>query len=102
MESRKKPSAKLDAVCDDILQLFGEQDYIRIESINDLCEQLECGRNTLYRARDELQIQSVTKGFGKSRSTFWIMPDVDIHSIPELNQTAVADNDLPSSFPSVP
>ena len=102
MESRKKPSAKLDAVCDDILQLFGEQDYIQIESINDLCEQLECSRNTLYRARDELQIQSVTKGFGKSRSTFWIMPDVDKNTIPVLNQTAVADNDLPSSFPSVP
>ena len=77
-ESRKKPSAKRDALCEDILDMFGESNRFEISSINALCTQLECSRNTLYRARDELQIKSTMTGYGKDKRIIWTLPDADI------------------------
>lgn len=81
--TRNKPSKKRDALIDDILDLFDGKDYIRIPKIKDLCEQLDCSQNTLYRARDELGIQSISKGYGESKVTYWLMPDVDRDSFSE-------------------
>ena len=76
--SRTKPSAKLSAVCDDILDMFGESSRLEFGSIKELCDHLECSRNTLYRARDELQIQSSKIGFGKDNKIVWTLPEADI------------------------
>ena len=65
---------KRDELCDELLALFGDEDRLRVDSIEKLCEQLGCSRNTLYRARDELQIKSVVKGFGKDRTAWWQLP----------------------------
>ena len=70
--SRNKSSKKRDELCDELLALFGDEDRLRVDSIEKLCEQLGCSRNTLYRARDELQIKSVVKGFGKDRTAWWL------------------------------
>ena len=76
--SRYKPSKKCSSLIDDILALFGEKDYIKVPKISDLCKQLGCSQMTLYRARDELGIQTSSKGYGKDRVTYWIMPDADV------------------------
>lgn len=76
--TRNKPSKKRDDLIDDILELFGEKDYIKVPKIDDLCRQLGCSPRTLYRARDELGIQTSSKGYGKDRVTYWIMPDADV------------------------
>ena len=81
--TRNKPSKKRDALIDDILDLFDGKDYIRIPKLKDLCEKLECSQNTLYRARDELGIQSIFKGYGEDKVTYWLMPDVDRDSFSE-------------------
>ena len=81
--TRNKPSKKRDALIDDILDLFDGKDYIRIPKIKDLCEKLECSQNTLYRARDELGIQSIFKGYGEDKVTYWLMPNVDRDSFSE-------------------
>ena len=81
--TRNKPSKKRDALIDDILDLFDGKDYIRIPKLKDLCEKLECSQNTLYRARDELGIQSIFKGYGEDKETYWLMPDVDRDSFSE-------------------
>nr|WP_316614730.1 AAA family ATPase [uncultured Ruminococcus sp.] len=81
--TRNKPSKKRDALIDDILDLFDGKDYIRIPKLKDLCEKLECSQNTLYRARDELGIQSLFKGYGEDKVTYWLMPDVDRDSFSE-------------------
>ena len=81
--TRNKPSKKRDALIDDILDLFDGRDYIRIPKLKDLCEKLECSQNTLYRARDELGIQSIFKGYGEDKVTYWLMPDVDRDSFSE-------------------
>ena len=76
--TRNKPSKKRDDLIDDILALFGEKDYIKVPKIDDLCRQLGCSPRTLYRARDELGIRTSSKGYGKDRVTYWIMPDADV------------------------
>ena len=76
--SRNKSSKKRDELCDDLLELFGDEDRLRVDSIEKLCEQLGCSRNTLYRARDELQIKSVVKGFGKDRTAWWLLNDTSL------------------------
>ncbi len=76
--SRTKPSAKLSAVCDDILDMFGESDRLEFSSIKELCDHLECSQGTLYRARDELQIESSTTGFGKDKKNVWTLPEADV------------------------
>lgn len=81
--TRNKPSKMRDAIIDDILELFDGKDYIRIPKLKELCEQLNCTQNTLYRARDELGIQSTSKGYGKNKVTYWLMPDVDRESFSE-------------------
>lgn len=81
--TRNKPSKKRDVLIDDILELFDGKDFIRIPKLKDLCEKLECSQNTLYRARDELGIQSISKGYGESKVTYWLMPDVDRDSFSE-------------------
>lgn len=81
--TRNKPSKKRDALIDDILDLFDGKNYIKIPKLKDLCEQLDCSQNTLYRARDELGIQSMFKGYGEDKVTYWLMPDVDRDSFSE-------------------
>ena len=76
--SRNKSRKKRDELCDDLLELFGDEDRLRVDSIEKLCEQLGCSRNTLYRARDELQIKSVVKGFGKDRTAWWLLNDTSL------------------------
>lgn len=76
--SRNKPSAKLDAVCDDIMDLFGDNNRYEFSSIKDLCKHLECSQGTLYRARDELQIESSTAGFGEDKKIVWTLPEAEI------------------------
>lgn len=81
--TRNKPSKKRDALIDDILELFDGKDFIKIPKIKDLCQQLDASQNTLYRARDELEIQSVSKGYGEDKVTYWLMPDIDRDSFSE-------------------
>ena len=76
--TRNKPSKKRGDLIDDILELFGEKNYIKVPKIDDLCRQLGCSPRTLYRARNELGIRTSSKGYGKDRVTYWIMPDADV------------------------
>lgn len=93
--TRDKPSAKKNAVADDLLQLFGEDEYITLTSVKEICEELECSRNTLYRAKDELQLQCFSVGFGKNKTTYWVMPDVDIEKFKQENNLCTSNDDLP-------
>lgn len=76
--TRNKASVKKDEVCDKLLDLFGENDFIKITNIKELCEKLGCKQSTLYSAKDELEIQSCSSGYSQNKCTYWLMPDVDI------------------------
>lgn len=75
---RNKASVKKDEVCDKLLDLFGENDFIKFTNAEELCKKLNCKRSTLYNAKKDLQIESCLLGYGENKGTYWIMPDVDI------------------------
>lgn len=76
--TRNKASVKKDEVCDKLLDLFGENDFIKFTNVKDLCKKLDCKKSTLYSAKDELEIMSYTLGYSQNKCTYWLMPDVDI------------------------
>ena len=77
-EGRKKSSAKLDEVCDSLLELFDKNGRLEVSSIKDLCDSLGCSHATLYRAKKELQIENDSSGFGKDKRIVWTLPETDI------------------------
>lgn len=72
---RSKSSVKKDELCDKLLEMFGEDELIEVPTVSELCEQLDCSRATLKRAKNELGIISESKGFGKDKKTQWRLSD---------------------------
>lgn len=94
--TRNKPSTTRDEIADELLtEYFGENDHIILPSIKSLCEELECSRGTLYNARDELQLQCFSVGYGKEKMTYWVLPDVDIENFKQEHNLCNANDDLP-------
>ena len=75
---RCKPSVVKNCVTEALLELFDDKDYIRVDDITALCDRIGCSRSTLYRARDELKLQFFSTGFSSQKTTFWLLPNVDI------------------------
>ena len=94
-EAKEKPSPKRDSVADMLLQFFEGNDYITMHSINELCEEFECSRATLFRAKDTLQLQSFNTNFGKNKTTYWLMPDVDVLKFKQEHGLLSDNDDIP-------
>lgn len=75
--TRNKASAKKDEVCDRLLELFAEKDFIKFTNTEELCERLNCKKSTLYSIKSDLKLQSVSVGFGQGKATYWLMPEAD-------------------------
>lgn len=80
-DSRNRPSVKVDEAAEQILEWFGEDKYKEVESVKNLCNQLGCSQHTLYKAKKELGIKSVNKGYGKEKTAFWVLPDYEVDDI---------------------
>lgn len=76
--TKTRSSEKKDTVTEHLLELFGNDIFIAFQNINELCTEMHCSKNTLYRARDELNLQSCSIGFGNGKRAFWLLPGVDI------------------------
>lgn len=93
--TRNKPSTTRDEIADELLtEYFGKSDHIILPSIKNLCEELECSRGTLYNARDELQLQYFSVGYGKGKMTYWLLPDVDIENFKREHNLVSLSDDL--------
>ena len=73
-EGKKKGSPKRDELCDKILEMFGDEEEIEVESIEALCDKFGCSRTSLFRAKKELEIESVSSGYGKDKKSAWRLP----------------------------
>ncbi|MBQ2152333.1 MAG: AAA family ATPase, partial [Clostridia bacterium] len=76
--TKTRSSEKKDTVTEHLLEMFGNDIFIAFQNINELCAEMHCSKNTLYRARDELNLQSCSIGFGNGKRAFWLLPGVDI------------------------
>lgn len=84
--TRDKPSVTKDEATDELLELLGEKGYAKLEDIQAMQEGIGCSKNTLYRARQDLQLDTVSMGYSRNKVTYWLAPDVDKEKFKEEHQ----------------
>ena len=99
---RRRPhtrqSEKKDCVTEHLLELFGNDDYIAISKIDELCEYCECSKPTLYKARDELKLKFFSAGYGKDKVTYWLLPETDIQEFKRRLNIYSTENNTISDY----
>lgn len=76
-----KPKASLDDAIDLLREALGDQGYAKLEDIKAIAADADVSERTLYRARDELALKTISVGFGKAKAAFWFDPDTDPEDI---------------------
>ena len=84
-DGRNKPSVSLDEAVSFLSLQLGNVGYAPLRNIRQAAEDEGISQPTLYRAKTELDLQSVTKGYSANRITYWLLPDVDKMVIPLSN-----------------
>ncbi len=74
---REKPSVKLDDAAAQLDELIGEKRWAELSEIVTLQNALGISRATLYRAKQQLQLDDISTGFGKDKRSFWIGSEID-------------------------
>ena len=77
MGTRNKPSVCKEEAADALLDLLGEEGYVTLDDVQTLQYAMGFSERTLYNAKKDLALESVSLGFGKTKKTWWIAPDVD-------------------------
>ena len=73
---KTKPAVTLTAARRQLEELMKEG-YAPLEAVEQLQEQSGISRMTLYRAKQELAVQTVAIGKPPHRQTYWLLPEVD-------------------------
>lgn len=94
--TRDKPSVCKEEVVDCLNELIGEKGYARLEEIQTMQEDFGFSKNTLYRARQDLQLESISIGFSKNKVTYWLAPEIDKQQFKEQKE-----KELLNSFESI-
>ncbi len=79
--TRNKPSVKKDTAAEKLLNLL-EENGGAVTMNKVIALQIDNGwsKATLYRAKSEIDIQSVKIGYSDKKRTWWILPDIDIEA----------------------
>lgn len=75
---RNKPAPTLTDAMDALSNLLGENGFATVQQVKTLQKTAGFSKNTLYRAKSELALHSVSIGQPSHRTTYWIDPDLDI------------------------
>ena len=57
---------------------MGDAGAAKLEDIEAMREMGGWSKNTLYRAKDDLCLKSVSIGFSKDKKTYWLLPETDV------------------------
>ncbi len=82
-KTRDKPNVSLNKAIDFLKDLLGGKGYEKIEVIKAKADEMGIKERTLYNAKKELSINSKNIGFGKSKISWWSMPDIELPKEPE-------------------
>lgn len=74
---RDKPSVTKDQATEELLQLLGEDGYVELADVKQLREEIGCSERTIYNAKKDLQLDTVSIGYSINKRTYWLSPDVD-------------------------
>lgn len=76
-QGRNKPAVTLTAAMDKLEELLGEDGYATLRQIEAMQVLEGISQRSLYNARKELALQTVSIGKNEKRETWWLRPDVD-------------------------
>lgn len=76
-QGRNKPAVTLTAAMDKLEELLGEAGYATLRQIETMQVLEGISQRSLYNARKELALQTVSIGKNEKRETWWLRPDVD-------------------------
>jgi RecA-family ATPase len=83
--TRNKPAVFLT----DAMDKLGEEmqdGYITVRNAEDFAKQYDISQRTLYNAKKELGLISVSIGQPPKRSTFWVSPEIDVKQFKEAHK----------------
>lgn len=75
---RDKPAATLTATMAKLEELLGVEGWATLEQVETWQTLEGIAKTTLYRARSELALRTVSIGQPPNRTTWWLRPDVDV------------------------
>ena len=77
-QSRNKPAVTLTEAMRKLDELLGEENAATLEQVETLQTLEGISQTTLYRARQELALKTVSIGMPPDRKTWWVRYDVDV------------------------
>ena len=77
-QSRNKPAVTLTEAMRKLDELLGEENAATLEQVETLQTLEGISQTTLYRARQELALKTVSIGKPPARKTWWVRYDVDV------------------------
>ncbi len=75
--TRDKPSARLDDAAQQLSNLLGDKGWADLDDIHALQNEAGISKGTLYNAKDELGLTTLSIGFGGIKKTYWLSSCID-------------------------
>lgn len=77
-QTRDKPAATLTATMAKLEELLGAEGWATLEQVETWQTMEGIAKTTLYRAKSELALRTVSIGKPPNRTTWWLRPDIDV------------------------
>lgn len=94
-QTRNKPAATLTATMDKLEELLGDEGWATLEQVETWQTLEGIAKSTLYNARKELALQTVSIGKPPHRTTWWLRSDVDVNWFKSIHTPAQEPTEQP-------
>jgi hypothetical protein len=89
--SREKASVKLDEATELLEAEINEGGWIEYSKVKELCEEHGISSTSIKRAKQALQLESFSTGFGKDKTSYWLYPDVNKEDLKQHHLCGLLD-----------
>lgn len=90
--TRDKPSARLDDAAQQLSNLLGDKGWADLVDIHALQSEYDISKSTLYNAKKELQLKSVSCCFGSIKKSYWLLPGIDTEQFRQIREQEFFDS----------
>lgn len=90
--TRDKPSARLDDAAQQLNDLLGDKGWADLDDIHALQSEYDISKSTLYNAKKELRLKSVSCCFGSIKKSYWLLPGIDTEQFRQMREQEFFDS----------
>lgn len=76
-KTREKPSIRLDEAVEMLRELLGEEGWTELSQVKTLEAASGVSERSMQRAKKELGLETLMIGYGNTKCTYWLHPDID-------------------------